>query len=207
MSREEKEHPIPHEAEFSPEPAFRLALDKLGQMEWGKKDGFQLCDPAVFVERYGAPAVLYATWCAGGKGIQNPAAFVTWWCQQGKQAPEGWQHPELRQPAPASLSPSALEMPVAPIQAPELPKTPEALQPAWEWIRERIRPQSWRVWFAPHSMTSELNGEEVYFWAGSPVAANWIEGRYSGLIEEALKETLGYVPEVRFKVGGGVGRG
>ena len=45
-------------SEPCPDPAATLALEHLEEIGWGQKAGYQVRDPQVLLERYGAPAVL-----------------------------------------------------------------------------------------------------------------------------------------------------
>ena len=75
-------------------PIFWLCVELLKEMGWGMRGKRELFNPVRFVRRFGEQNVLYAIWCAKGKRIKNPAAFITWQLTvYGIEAPDGWEFP------------------------------------------------------------------------------------------------------------------
>ena len=176
----------------------QLARDQLRAMDWGVLDGHQVQDIQAFVAEYGALNVLHAISCSRGSRINNPPAFVTWWCRQGHQAPEGWLPAELSRwerpnpQTPPRDAPSAADLPEVPPELPsEAPRLCTEAFEAWRAILSHIRPQlrttSFQTWFQPLVPVGGADGDKLCLWAPSATHADWVETHYDRLLTEACR--------------------
>ena len=156
-----------------------------------------------WLQRYGAKNILYAIWVVTSlhkkRKAKNPAGLVRSFVQDGRTAPNGWQHPALRPQEPLSPAP-ALQIPVHDLSTPALPvpETSPELLPVFDWLKGQLRPASWEAWFEPTSMT--LDGNTVNHWIPSTHGAQWIEDYYKEKIRTAFQEVLGQDLELAIRV-------
>jgi hypothetical protein len=169
-----------------------LALQQLEQIEWGMLNGQKIKDGNTFIEEHGALNILYAIWCSRGKKVRNPAGFVTWWCREGHQAPNGWLPAELRQQGEQKTKVGPPEPP--PGVPPERPETPEALIPLWEevltHVEPQVRPGGYRAWIEPLSLVT-IEEEMLVLWAPDGFHAEWVD-RHFGQPLQRVCHALGY---------------
>ena len=93
-----------HAAKKCVGPTWTLALQKLRAIRFNCYPGdvnvpLRARRTAAWIERWGVENVLHAIWLAEGpNGAQrrNPAGYVRSLVESGKEAPDGWVHPELR---------------------------------------------------------------------------------------------------------------
>ena len=175
-----------------------LAQQQLEEIQWGMLNGQRIKDANALIEEHGPLNILYAIWCSRGKKVRNPAGFVTWWCREGHQAPNGWLPAELRQQVAQTHArrtegdrpgtPAALEM------APERPEAPEELLPLWEevlaHVEPRVRPGGYRAWIEPLSLVA-VEEETLVLWAPDGFHAEWVD-RHFGLPLQRVCQALGY---------------
>ena len=173
-----------------------LAQQQLEQIEWGMLNGQKIKDGNGFIEENGAINILYAIWCSRGKKVRNPAGFVTWWCREGHQAPNGWLPGELRQQEKQTrqIDGSNQEPPTTPEMAPERPETPEELLPLWEevlsHVEPQVRPDGFLAWIAPLALVA-IEEEMLVLWAPDGFHAEWVDRRFGQPLQRVC-QALGY---------------
>jgi len=172
------------------EAAFQLARKQLEEIGWGMLKGRQIKEPDAFIEEYGALNVLYALWCSRGKQVRNPAGFVTWWCRQGHQVPEGWRPMALcRQRHEDAVEEEAA--PPAPETLPERPETPEELHPLWRdvlaYVEPQIRPGAFHAWIEPLSLVAVAEDATLILWAPDRFHAEWVKTRFADSLQRACQ--------------------
>tara|TARA_Y100000588_G_scaffold385895_1_gene480163 strand:+ start:48 stop:1328 length:1281 start_codon:yes stop_codon:yes gene_type:complete len=123
-----------HAAKKCVGPTWTLVLQKLQAIRFNCYPGevnvpLRARRTAAWIERWGVENVLHALWLAEGPNAarrRNPAGYIRSLVESGKQAPEGWVHPELRENAEnaalgAATGPEDESPPMLRIQFPEMP--------------------------------------------------------------------------------------
>ena len=168
-----------------------LAQQQLEQIEWGMLNGQKIKDGSAFIGEHGALKILYAIWCSRGKKVRNPAGFVTWWCREGHQAPNGWMPAELRQ---QTKQQEEKIQEVSPEMAPERPGVPENLLPLWEEVLTHVEPQvrigGYHAWIVPLALVA-VEEETLVLWAPDGFHAEWVD-RHFGQPLQRVCQGLGY---------------
>ena len=209
-----------HDTEFWPaDPALHLAVEqlaKLGFNEFEKEGGGSASMARRFerivawVQKHGAMNVLYLLHrieCQTRTGklrLRKPAAFLRSEIRNGKKAPDGWIHPELRVLEDEPVEENAMVPPAVPSAPQPVLEVPDDWSAVYQVMEEQIRPQSFNTFIRP---TDLIPGEEegtVECWVTSRDALDFIREKLGKKLQEAFISTglFKQKPRLEFRVKG-----
>ena len=178
-----------HEAESGP------LIQQLKDLRWGQKNGRQVQDPEELIQAHGVERIREAVEKARRSDVKNPAGFITWFLRQPAEAVS----------APTPVQETAAVLPVlqsasqheALADCRTRTETPE-LQVTLDWLRGKVRPQTWKSWFEDCRLTRADN--TVTVWLSNRYTRDWVRDEFARLLRTALEETVGSGMQLMFEV-------